>query len=129
MGILDIFSHADTKRLAAWKNLGTIFGDVAGMTRQRTGLFAAAAKWLLLRKEVPDEQVERFCDVGQLVCAAAENADGWVFFKKLRAQFWIGNGRTDKARAEVDELAELLPADREIAGFQAQLNKPHPPRP
>ncbi|MCI1956503.1 MAG: glycosyltransferase family 2 protein [Oscillospiraceae bacterium] len=129
MGILDIFSHADTKRLAAWKNLGTIFGDVAGMTRQRTGLFAAAAKWLLLRKEVPDEQVERFCDVGQLVCAAAENADGWVFFKKLRAQFWIGNGRTDKARAEVDELAELLPADREIAGFQAQLNEPHPPRP
>ena len=120
-GVLDIFSHEYTKQLAAREHLGASFGDAAELARQRSDLFAAAAKWLLAREEVPDGQVEQYCNVGEFTCAAAENADGWVFFRKLRAQFWIENGRAGEARAELDELAQLLPGDEEVASLRSQL--------
>jgi glycosyltransferase involved in cell wall biosynthesis len=117
-GVIDIFSHEYTKQLAAPEKLGALIGDAPGLTRQRRELFAAAAEWLLTREEVPDEQIEAFCAAGEFVCAACENAGGWLFFKKLLARFLLGVGRADEARPKLDELAKLLPGDPDVAGLR-----------
>ena len=123
-GVIDIFLHRYSKQLAARECLGALSFDrqsVAECTRQRKEMFSSVAQWLLSREEVPDEQFVQYCDVGELTCAVAENAEGWLFFKKLRIRFWVKHGHTDEARTEVAELAELLPSDREIAALRSQF--------
>jgi glycosyltransferase involved in cell wall biosynthesis len=115
--VIDIFSHKHTKQLATPENLGALIGDAPGQTKQRRELFTAVAQWLLTREEVPDEQIEQFCAVGEFVCAACENADGWIFFKKLLARFLLDTGRAEEAHPKLDELANLLPGDAEISAL------------
>jgi glycosyltransferase involved in cell wall biosynthesis len=112
-GVIDIFSHEHTKQLATCLNFGALNGDAPGQTKRRRELFAVVAQLLRTREEVPDNQIEAFCAVGEFVCAACENADGWLFFKKLLARFLLNVGRLDEARPKLDELAELLPDDGE----------------
>ena len=121
-GILDIFSHEYTKQLAAREQLGLLLGNVmfSGMRRQ---LFADISEWLLARQEVQDELVEQFCNVGEFVCAAAEYADGWIFFQKLRVSFLIDQERKDEAQVKLIELEELLPNDGEILAFRETLSQ------
>ncbi|MDR1589063.1 MAG: radical SAM protein [Oscillospiraceae bacterium] len=110
----DMFLCEHARTLAAREDFGALFGDAPGQTRRRGELFSAAANWLLTREEVADEQIEGYCELGEFLCAACENADGWIFFKKLLAQFLVENNRTDEAKPRLDELRELLPDDDEI---------------
>jgi glycosyltransferase involved in cell wall biosynthesis len=120
-GVLSIFSHEHTQQMAALENIGMLLGSAEIFTRWRRDLFASVATWLLSREEVQDEQIGRYCDVGEFVSAAAGNADAWVFFKKLRARFFIDRNRADEARIEVNELEELLPDDKDVISLKRQL--------
>jgi glycosyltransferase involved in cell wall biosynthesis len=121
--ILEIFSYGYTKRLAAQEHFGISIGNSAGITRQRTELFSYAAKWLLSLQEVPDEQAEDFCNVGEFVCAAAQNGEGWIFFNKLRVSFLTEQRRFPEAQAKLNELENLLPNDEEITALRKKLNE------
>jgi uncharacterized protein HemY len=83
-------------------------------------VFSSAAAWLLSRKDVPEEEIEAYCEAGAFVSAAAGNGDAWVFFRKLRARFLIDRNRIAEARKDVDELAELLPEDQDVMALEWQ---------
>jgi glycosyltransferase involved in cell wall biosynthesis len=71
--------------------------------------------------EIPDEHAEAYLKFAELVCAACENADGWLFFKKLLVRFLLDAGRADEARPKLDELSELLPDDTEISALRDEM--------
>jgi glycosyltransferase involved in cell wall biosynthesis len=71
--------------------------------------------------EIPDEHAEAYLKFAELICAASENADGWLFFKKLLARFLLDAGRIDEARAKLDELAELLPDDIKVLAMRGEI--------
>jgi glycosyltransferase involved in cell wall biosynthesis len=122
VAVFDIFSHEYTRQLAAETRFKSFADEAHNALSLRRTLFSTAAKWLLSREEVSDEQLEQFCSIGEFVCAVCENADGWLFFKKLLVRFLLEAGRTDEACAKLDELAELLPDDGEILEMRAKIN-------
>lgn len=71
--------------------------------------------------EIPDEYAESYITLGQNVCAAAEYADGWIFFRKLWIDFLYERLRLDEARAELNELLELLPDDEDLQALRERL--------
>ncbi|WP_019851151.1 glycosyltransferase [Desulfitobacterium sp. PCE1] len=125
-GLCKIFTSNQMKQLAAREDFGTYIMEGAYMRKQRQELFSDVANWLLALNEVPDEQVESFVDVGEFVCAAAQYADGWIVFKKLRMCFFIGQERWDDMVIDLTELEELLPNDEEILEFRKKLNSLSP---
>jgi glycosyltransferase involved in cell wall biosynthesis len=109
-----MFLCINTKVLAASEHFGAACGSEVEWTKWRRELFKEAAQWLLNQEEVADEQVEGFCELGEFLCAACENAEGWLFFKKLLVTFLIDSGRVDEVNPKLDELLELQPNDAEI---------------
>lgn len=120
-GVIDIFTSQQTKQLVARENFGAAAGAVSAMSGPRRELLFSVSNWLLVLQEVPDEFIEGYCDAGELLCAAVENASGWLCFKKLRVQFLIEKDRSDEAKDKLVELLELIPNDPEIVGFQNSL--------
>jgi hypothetical protein len=118
---LDIFSHENTRQVATLENIGARLGNVEVFTQRRREVFSFAAAWLLSREEVPEERIEAYCEVGTFVSAVVGNGGAWVFFKKLRARFFIDRNRAVEARKEIDELAELLPKDQDVMALERQL--------
>lgn len=117
-GVIDIFTHKYTGQLMAQSNFGIGTSSITMMSDRRQELFSSMADWLFALGEVPDELVEGYCDAGELLCAAVENAGGWLCFKKLRVQFLLGQNRKDEARDRLAELIELIPNDPEVVSFQ-----------
>ena len=72
-------------------------------------------------EEIPDEHAECYLNLAQLICAATEYAEGWVFFKKELVNFLINNGSREKAQQQLTELDELLPDDDEIKALRSRL--------
>lgn len=120
-GLHEILTSDHTKQLVARENLGTYILQGSNMQTQRRELFSVVAQWMLALREVPDDQVERFCVVGEFVCAAAEYADGWIAFNKLRLSFMIEQRRWEDALVKMVELEELLPNDEEIWVLRGKL--------
>ena len=116
-GVIDITTHRYTGQLMAQRNLGIGTGSVAAMLANRRAMFSAIKNWLTSLDEVPDELVEGYCNAGELLSAAVEDAEGWLFFKKLRVRFLLGQSRRDEARGGLTELTELIPDDMEVAEF------------
>lgn len=106
--LCEMFLCPHAKELAAHECFGALLGDVNGQTQRRKELFAIAAVWLLSREEVADEQVEKYCELGEFLCAACENGQGWLTFKQLRVQFLLENGRENEAKPLLAELDELM---------------------
>ena len=71
--------------------------------------------------DIPDEYAESYILLGQNVCAAAEYADGWVFFGKLWIHYLYENTRFDEARAELNKLIQLLPDDEDFIALRKML--------
>jgi glycosyltransferase involved in cell wall biosynthesis len=118
---LDVLLHEYTHRVAAWENIGARLGNLEVFTQRRRKVFSSAAAWLLSREDVPEDEIEAYCEAGTFVSAAAGNGDAWVFFRKLRARFFIDRNRIAEARKEVGELAELLPEDPDVIVLERQL--------
>jgi glycosyltransferase involved in cell wall biosynthesis len=121
-GLHDMFTSEQTKKLIAQENLGVHLGNPQTYQQQRNTLFANVAKFLLSQRDMPDECVEKFCEIGELMCAATENADGWLFFKKLRVSFFIQENRVAEAKAELAELIDVLPDDEEIIALKKEFD-------
>ena len=117
----EMMDCAYTRQLAARENFGDVLDAGPELRERRKAHFRAVADWLLTLQEVPDGQVESFCDMGEFACAAAEHAEGWVFFNKLRIRLLIDQGRAEEGRAKLGELEEVLPGDADLAAFRAQL--------
>lgn len=54
-GVIDIFSHDHMKQLASRPILGLHIGDASGQTSRRQELFSTAARWLISRKDIPED--------------------------------------------------------------------------
>lgn len=122
-GIIDIFSNEYTKKLIAlndsyWFNIKN-----KEILNKRRDIIANIVEMLLKLKEVPDELFEEFCNTGELLCAAIEYADGWLYFKKLRVGLLIYLNKVGEARVQLDELEELIPSDKEVAAFRDIIEK------
>jgi lipopolysaccharide biosynthesis glycosyltransferase len=72
--------------------------------------------------DIPDEHAESYLTLAQLVCASAEYADGWIFFKKELAVFLLNSGSIDKANEQIKELEELLPDDKEVIDLRLKAD-------
>lgn len=103
--IMDICNCAHTVRVAAWENFD------ADAHNLRKHLFSQIVQWMLSLEEIPDEKAEGFCRCGEFASAAAERAEDWVTFKKLRAAFLLQNQRDDEAQTILSELDELRIGD------------------
>ncbi len=119
--LISIFSDAHTKRLLSSKDFGVELGQALEMQRQRKELFASVANWLLTLKEVPDEQAEDYCNIGEIACAVAEDPAAWVSFNKLKVRLYIDQGQIKKASIKLDELKELLPDDEDVRNLSNLL--------
>ena len=117
-GVVNIFTHKYTGQLMAQNNFGKGAGSITMLSDNRQELLSSMADWLLSLGEVPDELVEGYCDAGELLCAAVENAGGWLCFKKLLIRFLIEQNRQDEAKDRLEELIELIPNDSEVISFQ-----------
>ncbi|MDR1204313.1 MAG: glycosyltransferase [Peptococcaceae bacterium] len=119
----EMFLCGNARSLASREGFGALVGDAEGCAKRRGELFAMGAQWLLLREEVADGQVGKYCELGEFLCAACENADGWVSFKKLFARFLMETGRVDEAKVRIDELTELLPGDEDVGEICAMRER------
>jgi glycosyltransferase involved in cell wall biosynthesis len=108
-GILDIFSHEYTKRLAEKENIGTSFGEGLIHVQNRHEIFANAVKWLLDLKEIPVEIKEKYYDVSQFMCEATGNPAGWVAFEMMRVSYL-----KDNLKSRIDFLLEAMPDNEEL---------------
>jgi glycosyltransferase involved in cell wall biosynthesis len=122
-GLQDMFLCDHARRLAAYARFGALLGNASVYTAQRKELFAGVVNWLLSLEEVPDEKVEDYCELGEFVSAACENADDWLFFKKLAVRFLLDQERVREALPKIEELAELLPDDEEIFQMRELTNE------
>ena len=109
--------------LAASSHFGAQIGDEIGCTARRKELFTSVISWLFSVKDVPDREVENYCELGEFISAAAENGDAWIIFKELHVKFLIDQGRLDEAIPKVDELVELFPNSREMRRLAAKVYK------
>ena len=119
----DMLDCDHSKQLAALESFGDWLNVGPELRGERKKFFRSVADWLLSLQEVPNEQLESICDMGEFACAAGEHAEGWVFFNKLRIRLLIDQGRAEEGRAKLDELGEVLPGDADLEAFRAQL--PH----
>lgn len=120
-GLIEMFTCEYTKKLIARGNFGAYIGQAQEYQHFRKEFCTVVANWLLSLSEVPDEQVEDYCNIGELACAAAEYPEGWVSFNKLRIRIYMGQGRIEKAKTKLAELEELLPDDEDIRVLRTGL--------
>lgn len=121
-GLIQMFTCEYTQKLIARERFGTNIGQAQECQHSRKEFFAVAANWLLSLSEVPDEQIEDYCNIGELACAAAEYPEGWVSFNKLRIRIYIEQGQIEKAKTKLDEIAKLLPDDADVRVLYTEIN-------
>ena len=104
-----------TQQLMAWENFGVYHSeDPQSVQDFRKELFKGIAGWLLSLSEVANEQVEDYCNIGELSSAAAEDSEGWIAFQKRKVKIYTMQGQIEKAKRKLDELKELLPHDEDV---------------
>lgn len=102
--------------------LACVFPDVvAGVLKKDTGRaledFLAASQ----NAEIADEDADAYYMLGQNLAAAAEQADVYIYFKKVWVSHLINGARNDEAAQELDELQQLLPGDEDFVALRKQL--------
>jgi glycosyltransferase involved in cell wall biosynthesis len=117
-----MFINDNAKQLAAYERFGALFNAQQQWTELRRQFFSSATEWLLSREEVPENEVEGYCELGTFVSAAAEHSGAWVVFKKLYVQFLIDQGRSGEATIKLNEFAELLPGDEEVLAMRERID-------
>ena len=112
---IEILNCRYTHQMMAWENLGAYNSKETQETQDsRKELFKGIADWLLSLDEVPNEQAEDYCNIGELSSAAAEDSEGWIAFQKRRVIIYIRQGQIEKAKTKLDELKALLPHDGDV---------------
>ena len=65
--------------------------------------------------EIADEDVETYILLGVNLSAAAENADAYIYFKKVWMSYLVDCDRLEEAKKELNEFAQILPEDEDFA--------------
>lgn len=73
--------------------------------------------------EIVDGDEESYLLFAQNLSAVAENADAFVYFKKMWIQFLLDCNRNAEAKDELLELVELLPDDPDFAALCERLGR------
>ncbi len=68
--------------------------------------------------EITDDDEETFILLGQNLSAAAEDADAYIYFKKVWVSYLLDCSRKDEAGQELDEFQELLPEDEDFIALR-----------
>ncbi|WP_164706830.1 glycosyltransferase family 2 protein [Intestinibacillus sp. Marseille-P6563] len=95
--LLVLFDSQPLRLLLQADHLGDLYGLLPHIKEQRYQLFSHMADWMLTLDEVPDEQVERFCQLGELLCASITEAEKWICFRNLHIQYLRAVDRTQEA--------------------------------
>ena len=75
---------------------------------------AADEIYRLAEVDIPDELAEEYLMLAQNICAAAEDAEGFIVFKKIWIAFLIEQERLGEAAILIAEYIEVLQEDEEI---------------
>lgn len=102
------------RELTTHKGLGALVGDSSERAAGKKELLSSAARWMLSFEEIPDDEFEKYCELGELISAVSESENSWLIFKRLYVEFLIEQGRLDEAILKITELEELLPDDVEV---------------
>lgn len=78
-------------------HLGNLYELLPNIQEQRHRTFSYMTDWMLSLDEVPDELIERFCQLGELLCASINEAEKWMCFRNLHIQYLRSVGRTQEA--------------------------------
>ena len=70
---------------------------------------AQVLEWLMSLSEVPDEQAELFCDLGEFLCRYEALSEKILFFKAQRLFFHFSNENSKQAHKVLDDLRQLIP--------------------
>lgn len=112
---IEMVSCRYTHQLMAWENFGVYHSEnPQSVQDSRKELFKGIAGWLLSLSEVSNEQVEDYCNIGELSSAAAEDSERWIAFQKRRVKIYAMQGQIEKAKRKLDELKELVPHDEDV---------------
>lgn len=105
------------------KRLETLLGSSKSHAAVKQEPVASVIMWMFSLEDVPDEEVEKYCKLGELLSLAAGDRNAWVVFKRLFVQFLVEHGRIDEAVPEINKLSDLLPDDREIQDMAKKTKK------
>ena len=104
--IFSLFDNRPARQVLSCENLGKLFGFAQAMER-RTALCSRLGNWLLTLEEVPDARIPQYCELGELLCAAGNEPEGWILFQKLRIMHLLEQGLTDAAGEKIKELESM----------------------
>lgn len=95
---LFVLLESEPMRLLLQANhLGELYGLLPHIQEQRRQTFSGITNRMLSLDEIPDELVEPFCQLGELLCASIEESEKWIFFRNLHIQYLRSVGRTQEA--------------------------------
>lgn len=95
--LLVLFESEPLHLLLQANHLGELYGLLPHIQEQRRRTFSDITDQMLSLDEIPDELVERFCQLGELLCASIEEAEKWMCFRNLHIQYLHSVGRTQEA--------------------------------
>lgn len=91
--LLKQFDCTPARRILTCRDLGEHNGMGRFIQGERKQFLEELVTWMLSREEVADEQMERFCNLGELLCAAMERSGEWALFRNLWTQFQLEQGQ------------------------------------
>lgn len=95
--LLVLLDSEPLRLLLQANHLGELYGLLPHVQEQRRQIFSDITSRMLSLEEVPNELMERFCQLGELLCASIEDAEKWMCFRNLHIQYLHLVGRTQEA--------------------------------
>lgn len=71
--------------------------------------------------EIAEDDEETYLLLGQNLSAAAEDANAYIYFKKVWISYMLDCSRNDEVCAELEDFARLLPDDEEFIMLRKRL--------
>ena len=97
--LLNLLENEPMHLLLQANHLGESYGLLPHIQEQRLQMFSSLINWMLSLDDVDDELVERFCQLGELLCASIEDVRKWSLFRNLHIQYLFSVGRIAEARS------------------------------
>jgi glycosyltransferase involved in cell wall biosynthesis len=101
------------------------FRDIAYSVLQKDEMHALRQIEDMIAREIdlPDEYAQDFITLGQNIAAKLEQADDFIYLKKLLISMLIENSGFEKAREELADWDMVLPDDLDFRAFRATLSQ------
>lgn len=107
-------------------NLGVLFSSA--ICKVMNGDYISALNsFLSIRDlEINDEEAEAYIIFGQNLSAAAENADAYIYFKKVWIAYLLDCSQVEEAGKELEEFKKMLPEDEDFIELQNRFEQIKP---